>query len=186
MIVDRKGREVCLKQYFKDTSNFLSFAVALVPSILFYIFLPHRPVPYSVFVIILLILLLLGWLSIKLYLDLKELQKINAKAITLEIPIIDCQANRCLCRPNNLITFESIVSFYERIGESEKFLCLGTVETITSKGLAQIELCTLNEQSKEELLTYIHEHKDKILVRPTITTKTIDLAYKLLIKEERS
>lgn len=167
-----------MKKYFKDTGNFISFGLALIPSILLYIFSPRSPVPYALFVILLLLLLLASWLAVKLYLELKSAHDIN------QIVIIDCYTGRCICQPNNLISYGSIVSFYENVGECEKFLCFGSVETITQKGLAQIILHVRTDSEKESILQYVHEHKDKILIRPTITKESLATIYTILARED--
>lgn len=48
-----------MKKYLKDTSNLISFSLALVPAILLYIFQPSSHIPYAVFVILLLVALTL-------------------------------------------------------------------------------------------------------------------------------
>ena len=40
-----------MKQYFKDWSNFFSFSLALIPSVLLYILNPDASVPYVIFLL---------------------------------------------------------------------------------------------------------------------------------------
>lgn len=168
-----------MKRYFRDTSNLLSFCIALIPAILLFVFSPNKPVPYTILAICLLLMMLVSWLCVKLFLDLRSIPAQN------RISIVNCINNRCICRPDKSITFDSIVSFSEEIGECENPLCFGVVETITVKGLAQIIIHPYdNSSNSEELLTYIHNHKDKILVRPTVSSKSFQTIHEILMKED--
>lgn len=158
-IIFLKGREFRLKKFFKDTSNFLSFALAIVPSVLLYIFQPSKPIPYSAFVISVLINLLLGWLSVKLLLDSKE---VSHPAIEL----FKCSNGKCLCKSNPYLSFRSVVSFYESNNGFEKFLCHGFVETITERGLPQIVIL---DDKEDEFFSYIANHQSNIIIKPTVS-----------------
>ena len=59
------------QNYFRDWSNLLSFALALIPSWLMYKYPPRAKVPFYAIVLIILITLLLAWLNIKQWLDTK-------------------------------------------------------------------------------------------------------------------
>lgn len=167
-----------MKKYFKDTGNYISFVLALVPSIILYIFLPSKPIPYFVFAITILLLLIVVWLCVKLYLDLKS------SSSPKQINIINCLRNRCICEINDSITHNSIITFYEKVDECEIPLCFGVVETITTQGFAQVVIYTYNqEQTVEYLLSYIREYKNKILVRSTITEDKLQIINNTIISE---
>ena len=61
-----------LKNYFKDWSNYLSFAIALVPTILLYIYPSGTKVPFFVFVVLLFCFVLSLWLNVKFFLDSRD------------------------------------------------------------------------------------------------------------------
>lgn len=157
-----------MKKYLKDTSNLISFSLALVPAILLYIFQPSSHIPYAVFVILLLVALTFAWLSIKLYLDLCDQS-------ALKIEIISCTKGRCICKPSGLITYNSIVSFHQAYGDYERYIGYGVVETITQKGYAQILPTPISNTEFVNFAEYINDNKSLIIVRPTITKDTLDL-----------
>lgn len=168
-----------MKKYFRDTGNYISFVLAIVVSMLLYIFSPSDTVPYIVFVVGILLLLLVSWLCIKLYLDLRSF------TTPKQINIINCQRNRCICEPDDSITHNSIITFYEKIDECEIPLCFGVVETITTQGFAQIVIYTYDQRrTVEEMLSYIREHKNKILVRSTITEDKLEIINSTLLRED--
>ena len=105
------------------------------------------------------------WLLIKSRLELSDLS-------VQPIKIIECSHGVCLCKPNNLITFSSWVMFYESSGDYEKTIALGKVETITQKGIAQIRVYPIIDKS-QNVLEHINDEKNKIIVRPTLTTEAI-------------
>lgn len=80
---------------------------------------------------------------------------------------------RILCRPNNLLAHHSYVSFYENEQTFEKLFVTDIVEIINGKGLAQI-LPYADEASSEKLFIYISSKRNKIIVKPTITTDMLD------------
>ena len=95
------------------------------------------------------------------------------------IQIIGCSHGFCLCKPNNLITYSSWVMFYENSGDFEKIIALGRVETITQKGIAQIKVFSFDDIC-EDILTHINDEKNKIIVRPTLTTEAIQTINNIL------
>lgn len=155
-----------MKNFFKDWGNYLSFALALIPTILLYIFPSSTKVPFFVFVLILLFFLLSLWLNIKFFLDSKDAQ-------CPSIELLQCSNERILCRPNNLLSHHSIVTFYENSKGFEQLICYGYVEIINSNGLAQITLCS-TACSFDNPFAYISSKRNSIIVKPTITTDILD------------
>lgn len=165
---------VNIKNYFKDYSNICSFGIGLIPAILLYIFPSTTAVPFFVFIILLFLLLLSLWLCMKLLLDLKELKIINNHQISSPtLPIIECHHNVCICRPNNLIANNSLVTFYEKIRGYEQQIGYGYVENINSAGLAQIRVYSTSEDIPD-LIAHINDNMEAIILRPTITLDTIN------------
>lgn len=148
-----------MKKYFKDTSNFLSFALALIPSILLFIFQPTDTVPYAVFAITVLFLILSLWLALKAWLNLKDIEYPT-------IELFKCSNGKCLCKPNPYLNYHSLVSFYKNENGFEAFLCNGCVETITEHGLVQIIIL---EKDTEQCFDYIAVHQSEIIIKPNIS-----------------
>ena len=136
-----------MKKYFKDWSNLLSFSLALIPAFCLYFLPPGAAVPYLIFAITFLCALILLWLNIKQFLDAQEIHPVS-------IEFLRCINNRILCKPNNLISHNSIVSFYELADGFEKLIAYGYVESINSKGLAQIILFDSCAKSMDYLATH--------------------------------
>ena len=166
-----------MKKYFRDWGNFISFALALIPAILLYIFQPGETVPYIVFVIIFLIAFLFAWLSFKLYWDLRDTTRISC------IDLINCVNGRCLCGPNPYLSHHSIVSFYSYTDGYEELITYGFVETINNKGLIQIVLFP-NDPNKESNFSYISNHKSSIVIKPTVTIEIAGAIASLNHQEE--
>lgn len=156
-----------MKKYFKDWSNFISFALALIPAILLYIFQPSDSVPYIVFVITFLLAFMFAWLAFKLYWDLRD------KSNSSPIELIGCKNNRILCKPNPFLIHHSIVSLYIEINGFEELLTHGYVESITNKGLIQIMLFSQNKNWKKHF-TYIQDHQNSIIIKPTVTYEKLN------------
>ena len=95
-----------MKKYFCDWSNYVSFALALLPAFAMYYFNPHDSVPYIAFIIVVFLAFLFAWLSYKLYNDLRQV------ALTYTIEIVKCTNNRCLCKPCPFLSHHSVVSFF--------------------------------------------------------------------------
>lgn len=144
------------QNYFRDWSNLLSFALALIPAWLMYKYPPRAKVPFYAIVLIILIALLLAWLNIKQWLDTEDCQS--------SVTLIRCVKNHILCWPNNLIGHDSVVSFYEIIDGFEEPIACGYVQTITKEGIAQIVLF----ESYKDAIDIISTHKN-IIVKPTVT-----------------
>lgn len=161
-----------MKKYFKDVSNLFSFALGLIPAFIFYVLEPMLIVPLWLLLAVISLLCIVVWLLIKSRLDLIDLS-------IQSIQIIECSHGVCLCKPNNLITYSSWVMFYENSGEYEKTIALGTVETITQKGIAQIKVYPTSD-TNQDVLEHINDEKNKIIVRPTLTTEAIQLINNIL------
>lgn len=156
-----------MKNFFRNTSNFLSFALALIPAFLLYVFQPFRDVPYIVFIAVLFLAWLFAWLAVKMYLDLRSIEPKSS------LSLISCTRGRCLCRPNGLIVHNSIVSFYQKYGDLEQPIGYGYVETINEKGIAQIVPQASSHDASEALYEQIANNESVIVVRPTITRETL-------------
>ena len=152
-----------MKKYFCDWSNYFSFALALIPAFLLYVFSPGDNVPYIAFIIAFFAAFLFAWLSYKLYSDLRQV------ALTYTIEIVKCTNNRCLCKPCPFLSHHSVVSFFENIDGYEELITYGYVETITNNGLAQIILF-----SNDEHFSRISNHLSSIIIKPTITIETAE------------
>ena len=152
--------------FFKDWSNLLAFSIGLIPTILLYVFPSDANVPFIVFVVLLFLFLIALWIILKLLLSAKE------NAASLAIPIVECSHNVCICKTNDFITYNSIVSFFERTGNYEELIGYGRVQNIVSGNLAQIESLS-NDPDIPDLISYINNNKEKVLVRPTITADTL-------------
>lgn len=148
-----------MKKYFKDISNFVSFGLALIPAILLFIFQPKDAVPYTVFAITVLLLILSLWLALKAWLDLKDIEYPT-------IELFKCSNGKCLCKPNPYLNHHSLVSFYKNENGFEEFFCNGYVETITEQGLIQIIVL---ENDAEQCFNYIAVHQSEIIVKPNIS-----------------
>lgn len=155
-----------LKNYFRDWSNFFSFALALIPSVLLYILDPNISVPYVVFLIAVFGFLLSFWLNLKQFFDYKEQQP-------APIELIRCVNGRIICQPNQLLVHHSIVSFYTYQNDFESFIAAGYVETINVKGFAQIILLDDKESAFPNPFEYISTHENNIIIKPTLTTESV-------------
>ena len=144
------------QNYFRDWSNLLSFALALIPAWLMYKYPPRAKVPFYAIVLIVFIALLLTWLNIKQWLDTKDCQS--------SVELINCVNDHVLCWPNDLIGHDSVVSFYENIDGFENLIAYGYVESINDNKVAQIVLF----DSCKDVISIISTHKN-IIVKPTIT-----------------
>ncbi len=162
-------------KYFKDTSNLISFTLAVIFSVLLYVFKPTDAVPYIIFFIILLLLIISIWLNIKMYLDNKD------KDFSPVITLIECIQGRCICKSNDFLTYNSVVTFYERQGNYEKVIGYGYVETVTGGKAVQI-IPKSEENQSAVFIDYINNNKTNIIIRPTIT---IDILEKIKFILER-
>ena len=165
-----------IKKFLNDWNNFWAFFVGLIPAILLYIFPPSQSIPFGIFIILILLLLIALWLAIRFYLDLKK------QEVTLTIPIIECVHNICICKTNDFISYSSIVSFYQKIGSYERTIGYGLVETIVEGKTAQIKVFSTCEDIVN-LIEHINNNKDCIIIRPTITLDRIKHINSLINQE---
>lgn len=156
-----------LKIFFKDWSNFLAFAIGLIPTVLLYIFPSSASVPFAAFVVLLFLFLLALWLCCKLFLDSKDTEQVS------KIPIIECSHGVCICKTNDFISYNSVVSFYEKSGNYEHLIGYGLVSDIIAGKTALIKTFS-NTAEITNLLIYINDHQSNIIIRPTITADTLD------------
>lgn len=157
-----------MKSFLSSWDNFLSFALALVPSILLWIFQPNQPVPFVFFAILLLITMLSVWYAIKCKLRYSE---ISAHSDNLEI--IQCIKGRCVCKNNSSLAYNSIVSFYRYKENFEELIGYGLVETIPSNNFAQI-IPNGTTDDIDDLYEYIESHTNEIKIKSTLTMDTIE------------
>ena len=166
-----------MRKFIMDRNNLIAFAVGLIPTIILYIFPPNISVPFGVFVLLLFLLLILLWLCVKLWLDSRNENTIPT------IPIIECSHNVCICKTHDFITYNSIVTFYQKNGNYENLIGYGLVETINSGGkTAQIRIIKSDEDIAS-FISFINDNKDNILIRPTITIDTLPFIYNVLSQE---
>lgn len=161
-----------MKKYFKDISNLFSFVLGLIPAFVFYVLKPMLVVPLWLLLAVISLLCIVAWLLIKSRLDFTDFS-------IQPIQIIECSHGLCLCKPNNLITYASWVTFYESSGEYEELIAIGNVHNITQKGVAQIMVYPTHDIDLN-ILQHINDEKSKIIVRPTLTTEAIQIINKYL------
>ncbi len=155
-----------MKDYFKDTSNLISFGLALVPAVLLFVFAPTEKVPYSVFAILVLICMLSLWIAIKSRLDLHDATPLQAM-----VPIAFSQG-RYLCSPGGILVIDSVVQFFSVSNQIETFVCFGYVETIGHHGYAQIVPINSGDDKLPASLSQIIIHplllsKDQLYLIPS-------------------
>lgn len=155
-----------MKKYFKDTSNLVSFVLGGILSFVFFIFNKNMKVPIWILLIVVFFLAISIWLLIKSRIELKE-HSPNA-----HIQIIECSHGVCICKPNNLIAHSSWVTFYRLSGNYEQAIAYGTVQNITQRGAAQVQVFPINSE-EHTILETINNEKANILVRPSLTTEAI-------------
>ena len=76
-----------MKTFIKDKYNFISFAVALIPAILLWIFQPTDSVPYWLFAVTALLVLCLLWLTLMIFFHYQDFKGIE------RLSIIRCMEN---------------------------------------------------------------------------------------------
>lgn len=155
-----------LKKYFQDTSNLVSFALGAILSFIFFIFNKEMKGPVWVLLIVVFILAVTAWLLVKSRIDLHDLSP------NIHIQIIECSHDVCICKPNNLISYASWVTFYHCSGNYEHAIAYGNVQTITQGGASQIRVFAINPE-EQNILEFINDEKANILIRPSLTTEAI-------------
>ena len=124
-------------------------------------------VPIWILLIVVFFLTITIWLLVKSRIELKDLSP------NTHIQIIECSHNVCICKPNNLISYASWVTFYHCSGNYEHVIAYGNVETITQSGAIQIKVFAI-DSGTQNILDYISNEKENILIRPALTTEAIN------------
>lgn len=150
-----------MKDFIKSKECFASFALALIPSIGFWILDPSRSIPYPCFIISTVLAFLFLWLFLISYLT-----KNDAKDTHL-IKIIELHDDIYLCYKNSLLSQDVFVSLYLQENKFEKLIGYGVVTNVQENGIIQI---TPTEACKpftlEELLS---QSTSNIIIKPTVT-----------------
>lgn len=166
-----------MKGFIKDKYHFISFAVALIPSILLWIFQPTDNVPYWLFAVIVLISLGLLWLALMAYFHCQDAKNVTG------LSVINCSENIVLCRPNPEISLNVIVTIYELKNQYERILGYGYVQNIQQNGIIQIAIKkVVFQDSTINLIEYIGSNTSNIIIK---TVATIDIL-NVLSEQERS
>lgn len=150
-----------MKDFIKSKECFASFVVAVVPSIGFWLFKPTDKIPYSYFVVVVLIAFVFLWLFLMAFLSKKEQYAPEV------IRIIEVRDNIYICHPNKLLSQDVFVSFYLLTNKFEKLIGYGYVSNVQTNGIIQItpkEFC--NEFSLSDLLS---QNITDIIIKPTVT-----------------
>lgn len=147
-----------MKDYFKDTSNLISFGLALVPAILLFVFAPTKKVPYAIFAILVLLCMLSLWIAFKSRLDLHD-----ATSLPTMVPVAFSQG-RYLCSPRGILVVDSVVQFFSVSDQIETPACYGYVETIGHHGYAQIVPINSGDDKLPVALS-------QIIIRPLLLSK---------------
>ncbi len=161
-----------LKDFIIGKGNFISFAVALVPAILMYVFQPSQDVSYAIFAITMLICICFLWLFLMYYFKYKD--KITAN----EIHIIECVENKILlCRSNYAVGLNCIVTIYKIEGEYEKPFGFGYIRNIQENGIIQIEMLENSDENFnwEEIINSIKSGANNIIIKTIATIDTLKI-----------
>lgn len=167
-----------MKEFIKNKYNFISFAVALIPSILLWIFQPTKDVPYWIFAIIVLLCICLLWLALMSYFRYCDVK------VSQGLSILSCMENVILCRPSANVGLNVIVTIYELKNQYEQKLGYGYIQNIQQNGIIQISIMKslVNEMNSLDLVNYVDSNSGNIIIKTVATTDTIDV----LNKNERS
>lgn len=159
-----------LKLFIKSRYNFMSFAVALIPSILLWVFQPTDIVPYRFFAISILLCVCLLWLTLMTYFhycDIKGLQSLS---------VIGCMDGIILCRPTPNLGINVIVTLYETQNHYEQKLGYGYVQNIQQNGIIQIAVrrSLANEYNIAQLVDHINSSRSNIIIKTVATTDILN------------
>lgn len=150
-----------MKDFIKSKECFASFAVALVPSLLFWIFQPSDSVPYAVFVIVFMIAVLLLWLFLMVLLKKSDYNE------PYLIKVIEIRDGIYLCRPNKLLSQDVFVSFYIQANNFEKLMGYGTVTNVQTNGIIQIT--PSDSVGNYEIKDLLSQNPSDVIIKPTVT-----------------
>lgn len=170
-----------MKQFFQSKANFLSFLIALIPAILFYIFDAGQPVSYGLFAIIVLICIALIWFSAMTFLDCLDYRyQLQEHHPVISFKILGVSRNHsiCLCESNYSLSQDAIVSFYLRQRDFEHLIGYGIVINVQEDKKIQIAPYKLPDSvcpaTDDTFLEYLAENQNNIVIKPTITITTIN------------
>ena len=161
-----------LKDFFKDASNLFSFLLALIPSTLLYVFSPHMPIPYGVFVIAVFVAISCLWFAFKRQLDLsaaKSSPRFKVRIICDDI---------ILCEPDGVLVNGSLLMLCLQTNGIEKPMALGYVETINQHGYAQVALINPSPDILNKLNVCDYS---RLVIKPTITLDTLQQYKEVLL-----
>lgn len=150
-----------MKDFIKSKECFASFAVALIPSLGFWILKPTDSVPYAFFVIAVMLALLFLWLFLMSYFSKTEIKE------PYSVRIIEIRDTIYLCHPNKLLSQDVFVSFYLQTNKFEKLIGYGVVTNVQMNGIIQISpLESTNGYSIDDLFA---QNVSDIIIKPTVT-----------------
>lgn len=157
-----------MKTFIKDKYNFISFAVALIPAILLWIFQPTDSVPYWLFAVTALLVLCLLWLTLMIFFHYQDFKGIE------RLSIIRCMENIILCLPNPEISLNIIVTIFEIKDQYERILGYGYVQNIQQNGIIQIAIeNAFLQDSPNSLVEYISSNTSNIIIKTVATLDTL-------------
>ncbi len=164
-MMSKRGK---MKKNIKDfIAEYLSTILyVFVIAFLFWAYDPSGTVTNKTFFIIIIPLVIFTAISIKwIIINFDKNQNAIPKIITIEEDSI-------LLEPSELYSSDTIVSFYFKDGEFERYMGYGFVETIqyTSKRV-QIKVIDLNSSMVEK---FKNKNKDKILIKPFANKNIIE------------
>lgn len=168
-----------MKEFFQSRSNFLSFAVALIPCWLLYIFEPGVPVKYIYFAFAVIISLFLLWLFVMYFLDCKSLRyELAHKVVPYTFKILSHGKDICLCESNYQLPQDSIISFYLQRDGFEYLIGYGIVLNVQMDGKIQISPYPLDNAAerieKSGFPKYLSDNRNNVIIKPVITIKSLE------------
>ncbi len=167
IIITLKKEGRTIKEFIKSPSNFISFAIAILPSVLLWVLQPSDTISYVFFAIAILICLILLWLYLMTLLQLKEDKKVN------RIQLIECHNDICLCNPTDIISQDSLVSFYILENNFEDLIGHGYVTNIQENKIIQIKMLNATHCEPSNLINLLNTHRKDIIIKPTVSYGTI-------------
>lgn len=90
------------------------------------------------------------------------------------LSIICCEDSLILCRPNNNIGINIIVTIYELRNNYERILGYGYVQNIQQNGIIQIAILDISSfETVSELVSHVSSNTGNIIIKTVATTETI-------------
>lgn len=162
-----------MKQFIKSKECFISFAVALIPAFVLWIFEPTKSIPFWAFAMVFILAFIFLWLFLMVYFTKSD----NNEPFFIDI--IKVYGNLFVCRPNKLLNQDVFVSFFKKNNEFEILIGYGYVSNIQTNGIIQITpLEAISPHTIEELFSF---NLSDIIIKPTVTTSY--LSPKIIEKE---